>query len=160
MQLNSLLETLNLSNKDGLFFYDDLLDKSTDFLSIRIKESLYEYLKPDAFFCINNEPLILFFSNPDNLDVLQKQIWNFNQSPTIFINQNNNWIIKNGFKYVKNENELETLSNNISDFDYFKIITGETWEDYKQNFENKNRVDYFLLQNIGSARNILIEKCS
>lgn len=61
MQLKTLLDTLNLSDKDGLYFCEDLNNKKTDFLSIRVKETLLEHLNPSAFFCINNEPLILFF---------------------------------------------------------------------------------------------------
>lgn len=157
MQLNQVLEKINLSGMDGLFFYSDIHDSNFKLFSNRLKESLLK-IKPDAVFCISNEPLILFFDNPTNIEELQKQIWNFNQTPAIFISNGNNWIIKNGFNFLKEKKELETLSNDVSDFDYFKIITGKTWEDYKHNFENKNRVDYFLLQNIETARQLLINK--
>lgn len=157
MLLNSILENLDLLDKDGLFYQSDIESIKSDIFTTRVRESLRK-IKPDAFFCINNEPLILFFNNTNNLELLYKQIWNFNQSPAIFINKNNQWIIKNGFKFIKDKNELETLSNNISDFDYFKIISGKTWEDYKLNFENNNRVDYYLLRNIESARQILIKE--
>ena len=99
--LSSFLETLNLSGKDGLFFYDDLSNEKTDFLSIRIENVFYEQIKPDAFFCINNEPLILFFEKKRDLEKLEKQIWNLNQSPAIFIHDNNQWVIKNGFKLLE-----------------------------------------------------------
>lgn len=159
MQIDSILDKLNLRDKDGLFYFTDIEKDEISFISNRIKESLLK-IKPDYFFCINNEPLILFFENPENLEILQKQIWNFNQSPAVFIKMNNQWVVKNGFKLLEGNKELETLanSNNISDFDYFKIITGETWEKYKSKFENKNRVDYFLLQNIETARNLLKNK--
>lgn len=166
MDFNSLLETLNLSElsdkgriyKEGLYFYNDLSNQKTDFLSVRVKETLKDHIEPKAFFCINNEPLILFFEKPHNLEELQKQIWNFNQSPAIFINDGKQWLIKNGFKLLDNKSDLELLtdSNNISDFEYFKIITGKTWEKYKSNFEQKNRVDFYLLKNIEEVRNILI----
>lgn len=156
MQLESVLKSLNLLEKDGLFFYADLANtfKSSIFNN-RIKESLNK-IKPDAFFCINEEPLLLFFYTYSDIEVLEKQVWNFNQSPAIFIYHNGRWIIKNGFKYLNDKQCLDTLSNNISDFDYFEIITGQTWSKYKNKLENKNRVDYFLLQNIETARNILI----
>lgn len=157
MQLNSLLETLNLSDKDGLFFYDDLSSKKTDFLSIRVKETLLEYLKPDALFCINNEPLILFFEGQRDFEKLEKQIWNFNQTPVIFINEER-WVIKNGFKLLETSKRLETLTNSthISDFEYFELITGKSWEKYKNEFEQKSRVDFKLLESIEEARGVLI----
>lgn len=156
MSLKLILEKLDLIEKDGLFYISDIEVDTFGVFTNRVKESLLK-IKPDAFFCINNEPLILFFENPENLEILQKQIWNFNQSPAIIIKQNNQWVVKNGFRLLEGNKELESLadSNNISDFEYFKIITGETWEKYKSRFENKNRVDYFLLKNIEDARNIL-----
>lgn len=156
MELKSLLEKLNLSNQDGVFFYDDIYNEKTDFLSVRLRDVFSQQLKPDAFFCINNEPLILFFEKKRDLKVLEKQIWNFNQSPVIFINDNNQWLIRNGFNYLNDSKKLETLANNnISEFDYFKIITGESWEKYKKDFEQKNRVDSYLLKNIEDTREYL-----
>ncbi|AOZ98992.1 Eco57I restriction-modification methylase domain-containing protein [Flavobacterium commune] len=159
MSLKLILEKLDLLEKDGLIYFSDIEEDKIKNFANRVKESLIK-IKPDACFCINNEPLILFFENPENLEILQKQIWNFNQSPAIIIKQNNQWIVKNGFKLLEGNKELETLaeSNDILDFEYFKIITGETWEKYKSKFENKNRVDYFLLKNIEDARNLLTSK--
>ena len=51
---SSLLEKLNLSKADGLFYYEDLLSNKTDFLSVRTKDILQNHVKPNAFFCINN----------------------------------------------------------------------------------------------------------
>ncbi|GIZ07824.1 N-6 DNA methylase [Flavobacterium sp. UMI-01] len=156
MSLKIILEKLDLLDKEGLFYFSDIESNRLINFTHRVKQSILK-ITPDAFFCINNEPLILFFENPENLESLQKQVWNFNQSPAIIIKQNNQWIVKNGFKLLEGNKDLETLadSNDILDFEYFKIITGETWEKYKSKFENKNRVDYFLLKNIEDARNIL-----
>lgn len=158
MNLNQLLDFLNLSSKDGLFSNADLLNSKTNFLPNRLQDSLLR-INPDYFFCINNEPLILFFDNPKNTEELEKQIWNFNQSPAIFINTSTGWVIKNGFKLLENKKDLETItsSNNISDFDYFEIITGKTWDKYKKYFEQNNRVDYYLLNNIEDVRGILTD---
>lgn len=158
MQLDSVLEKLNLLDKDGLFYLPEIKLKEFNIVSNRIKETLLK-LQPDAIFCINNEPLILFFENPQNLDLLEKQIWNFNQTPIVFIISQNQIQIKNGFNFVKNAglNDL-TDSNNINDFDYFKLVTGESWEKYKSKFDSRKRIDNYLLNNIESARNILINK--
>lgn len=158
MQIDSVLEKLNLLDKDGLFYLSEIKLNEFNIVSNRIKETLLK-LQPNAIFCINNEPLILFFDNPQNIDLLEKQIWNFNQTPIVFIISQNQIQIKNGFNFVKNTglNDL-TDSNNISDFDYFKLITGESWEKYKSKFESKKRIDNYLLSNIESARSILINK--
>ena len=162
MNLNQLLEKLNLSNKGGLFFYDDFENEKTDFLSVRVREVLKNELKPDALFCINEEPLILFFDKNEERDLktLERQIWNLNQSPAVFINDGKQWIIKNGFRYLNGEEEktLITLSNNITDFDYFKIITGSSWEKYKKDFKQENRVDKKLLGNIEDTITFLTNK--
>jgi len=158
MQIDSVLEKLNLLDKDGLFYLTEIKLNDFNIVSNRIKETLLK-LQPNAIFCINNEPLILFFDNPQNIDLLEKQIWNFNQTPIVFIISQNQIQIKNGFNFVKNSglNDL-TDSNNISDFDYFKLITGESWEKYKSKFESKKRIDNYLLSNIESTRSILINK--
>jgi hypothetical protein len=158
MQLKTLLDTLNLSDKDGLYFCEDLNNKKTDFLSIRVKETLLEHLNPSAFFCINNEPLILFFEEGRDLEKLEKQIWNFNQTPVIFIDESTHWTIKNGFKLLETNKRLDTLANaaHISDFEYFELITGKSWEKYRNDFEHKNRVDSYLLKNIEEVRSVLI----
>ena len=158
MQIDSVLEKLNLLDKDGLFYLPEIKLNEFNIVSNRIKETLLK-LQPNAIFCINNEPLILFFDNPQNIDLLEKQIWNFNQTPIVFIISQNQIQIKNGFNFVKNTglNDL-TDSNNISDFDYFKLITGESWEKYKSKFESKKRIDNYLLSNIESTRSILINK--
>ena len=158
MKINQLLEYLNLSKKDGLFSNADLHSNKLDFLPNRFTESLLK-INPDFIFCVNNEPLLLFFENPDEIQDLEKKIWNFNQCPAIFIKTSNGWTVKNGFKLLENKNNLEIIidSNDIADFDYFEIITGSTWKKYKTYFEQKNRVDYYLLNNIEDVRNILTQ---
>ena len=154
MPIQSLAEKLKLLDKEGFYFLsqEDWPQKAG--LSKRVEESLFE-LQPGAFFCLSGEPLVLFFENPSDSDNIQKKCWNFNQSPVIFIIEGNSQKILNGFKFLKGSG-LEVLSTNISDFEYFKLITGETWENYKTNFERANRVDRRLLANIDSARTLLL----
>ncbi|MGJ1405051.1 MAG: hypothetical protein BGP15_07495 [Sphingobacterium sp. 40-24] len=158
MQLDELLEFLNLSDKDGLYSRDDLSSYKRNFLPNRLVES-FKQIDPDYIFCINNEPLILFFSSKRDLELLEKQVWNFNQSPAIFIHDGKQWVVKNGFNLLDNKKELETIasenSNNLSDFEYFKIITGSSWEKYQEKFKQSNRVDFYLLNNIDNLRNNL-----
>lgn len=161
MQLDQLLEFLNLSDKDGLYSCADLSNSKTDFFPNRLRDTLKK-IAPKYFFCINNEPLMLFFDRQEELGLLQTQIWNFNQSPAIFMHNGEQWVVKNGFNLLENRRELETIAserdNSISDFEYFKIITGTSWQEYEDRFKHSNRVDYYLLNNIESVRTILTDK--
>lgn len=154
MPIKFLAEKLKLIDKEGFYFFsqEDWPQKAG--LSKRVEESLFE-LQPGAFFCLSGEPLVLFFENPADSDSIQRKCWNFNQSPVIFITEGNTQKILNGFKFLKGSG-LEVLSTNINDFEYFKLITGETWENYKANFDSTNRVDRRLLANIDSARTLLL----
>ncbi|AIL47808.1 N-6 DNA methylase [Elizabethkingia anophelis] len=157
-KISSLLYDLDLLDKDELFLLEDLKnEKKVSSLNSRTKEILLNSLRPQAFFCINGEPLILFFDNSNNIiDELEVKIWNFNQSAVIFINNGTQWHIKNGFKILENGSGLESLSgSNLNDFDYFEIISGKSWEKFQKSFRHENRVDYYLLNNISAFRDVL-----
>lgn len=158
-KLKSLLFDLELLDKNELFFLDDLNDENkTQFLNSRTREILSNQILPDAFFCIKGEPLILFF---DELKIAKEEdwqvkIWNFNQSAVIFINENKQWSIKNGFKILENGSALEDLNEGkLTDFEYFELISGKCWDKHKKSFAQENRVDYYLLNNISAFRNKL-----
>lgn len=161
-KLLSLLFDLDLLGKKELCFLENIVKVSdTNFLNNKAKEIILKNLKPDAFLCVKGEPLILFFdkSNITENEGWELKIWNFNQSAIVFINENNQWKIKNGFKILKNGNGLEEISQTkISDFEYLKILSGETWEKLGKNFQQENRVDFYLLNNISEFRNVLISK--
>lgn len=111
----------------------------------------------DAFFCFDNKPLILFFDNPTDEKTLHQAIWNFNESPIVIIVKNNEVEIFNGFAIDENKECLQKLGDDsvLSDFSYFELVTGKTWEKYKKNIDHKNRVDYRLLENIEAAQKLL-----
>lgn len=155
MPIQSLVEKLNLIGKEGFFFFAQRDWPQKAGLSKRVEESLTE-LQPAAFFCVNNEPLVLFFDNVSDSHTIERKCWNFNQSPVIFISDGNSERILNGFKFLKGTG-LEILSSDVGDFEYFKLITGETWENYKESFDSANRVDRRLLANIDTARTLLLQ---
>ncbi|WP_182440170.1 Eco57I restriction-modification methylase domain-containing protein [Colwellia sp. RSH04] len=129
--------------------------------SNRVERLLLKTIQPDAFFCIDNKPLILFFENLGNeKEAKLRDIWNFNESPIIIISESDSVEIYNGFKYLTDENTLELFGKDeaLSDFSYFELVTGNTWEKHQKGFESTNRIDYHLLENIKSARDILISK--
>jgi hypothetical protein len=144
---------LGIDTAKGLYYTKETKWKTDLQLSNRVKRCL-EQIKPDAFFCFNNKPLILFYENPADKQELHKKIWNFNETPVIIVVDKGVVEIFNGFKLLSKENTLGELGNdeNLSDFSYFHLVTGKTWEKYQTELSYKNRIDYKLLNNIGAAR--------
>lgn len=158
--LNSLFTKLGLSEKNGLYLIKEDIWKNEVAFPNRVKRLITKKIKPDAFFCFDNKPIILFFDNPSNKEKLLETIWNFNESPIAIIIENSLVEIYNGFKIGKDKKGLELLGgiDKLNDFSYFELVTGRTWEKYKDNLYYKNRVDYNLLENIKEIRHILVNK--
>jgi hypothetical protein len=155
--LDEVFLRLNIDQSKGLYYTNEHTWKNELKFPSRIAKILENDIKPDAFFCINDKPLILFFENPKDKD-LYKKIWNFNESPIIIIFKKGIVDIFNGFKYEK---ELDTLAKiggdeKLNDFTYFELVTNKTWEKYAKELNYGNRVDYKLLSNIKDARNLII----
>ena len=153
--LTQIFKTLNLSKENGLFFISD--DRQRLF-SNRVERLLVNTIKPDAFFCIGNKPFILFFENPIDKKAKLREIWNFNESPIIIVAESNSVEIYNGFEFLSEPNSLRLLGGEekLTDFSYFNLVTDKTWEKYQADFHSKHRVDFNLLSNIKSARDVLI----
>ena len=156
MNIKNIFNKLGLSRDNGLFILSE--GRWKGLFSKRTEEILENKLKPYAFFSYNNEPFILFFINPENPETLFRQIWNFNQTPIVFVVSDNELGIYNGFSYIKENETLEELADkkSLSDFEYFKIVTGETWENYRNKLASDKRVDEKLLTNIQVLRKKLI----
>lgn len=154
--LNQIFEKLNLSKENGLFITNEQRER---LFSNRIERLLVNTIKPDAFFCVDNKPFILFFENLGNSKKEKlKEIWNFNESPIIIISEQDSIEIYNGFEYLTEKDTLKLFGNEekLNDFKYFELVTGKTWVKYEKSFNSKNRIDFHLLKNIKSARDILI----
>jgi len=81
-------------------FYDG--DFSNYKLSFKVEYSLKK-LNPHSFFIFNSEPLLIFFDHSNNISSrqrkqLSKDIWNFNKSALIFVNEPSELNIYNGRK--------------------------------------------------------------
>ncbi len=158
MGLERIFRVLDLEGKDALILLSDKDWKSKVSFPSRIyrllddNESILSEAK--AVFCYNNSPLILFFENPSNINALHKAIWNFNETPIVIISTNNTVSIYNGFAFDKDTKKLHTIGNesNLSNFTYFQLVTGSSWETYQDELGYKNRVDYYLLKNIEAAQ--------
>lgn len=156
--LNQIFDKLNLTKEKGLFLASE---NRNQLFSNRVEKLLKNIIKPDAFFCIDNKPFILFF---ENLGVEKKaklkEIWNFNETPIVIVSEQDAVEIYNGFEYLSNKETLKLFGNEdkLNDFKYFELVTGKTWEKYQSDFDSKHRIDFHLLNNIKSARDILISQ--
>lgn len=157
MSLNAIYHTLNLNSSSGLCITANNKNWKGR-LPQRLERLIVEKIKPEAFFCFENRPLILFYDSPTNKLEIFKKIWNFNETPIVIINQDDAIEIYNGFSYLKDKKTLEKLSETIADFSYFKLVTGRSFIAYKTKFKQQQRVDTFLLKNIKATRNILIQE--
>lgn len=166
---------LGLSVKNGLHFMSN--GTSWEKLSFKTKQAL-SVIEPYAFYCFNNEPLILFFHNCSDKKRTQQLCWNFNKAPVIIffegdenpISDDGNEIlinikskieIKNAFDIDTSTGELNDLPDaNIKQFSYWNIVSGKIWETHALAFKNENKVDYKLLANIGAVREKFIKSKS
>lgn len=162
MTLQEIYEQLELTDKGCLVRLSDTHWEQKVSLPSRVTRLLKknDLLKTlDGFFCFNNKPLILFFENPNKKQKqeLHQAIWNFNESPVAIIVENNTIEIFNGFAIDEKTKLLKFLGGEekLNDFNYFKLVTGKTWDNYKNEISQKNRVDYRLLENISSAQKLL-----
>ena len=156
--LEEIFDHLRMKNRDGLYITTENTWKGM--LPARIEWLLIDKLEPEAFFCIDKKPMVLFYNSPQNKEELFKDIWNFNESPVVIVNEPNTVDIFNGLAYLKKEKTLEKLedSNKLNAFSYFELVTGKTWGTYENKLKYQNRVDYKLLENIKDARNLLIKE--
>ncbi|WP_298499883.1 N-6 DNA methylase [uncultured Algibacter sp.] len=156
--LNQIFDKLNLTKEKGLYLAGE--DRGQLF-SNRVERLINRVIKPDAFFCIDNKPFILFFENLGTQKKSKlKEIWNFNETPIVIVSEQDSVEIYNGFEYLTNKETLKLFGNEdkLNDFKYFEIVTGKTWEKYQSDFDSKHRIDFHLLSNIKSARDILISQ--
>ena len=107
-----------------------------------------------ALFSFGGRPLIFFFDNPTDENALHKAIWNLNEIPVVVVGTADTVNVYNGFAYEKELNQLQSIGGEevLGDFNYFKIVTGQGWEEYRERLGYHNRVDYFLLKNIQYAQ--------
>ena len=159
-ELEYIFSKLGLNKDNGLILTKGGHWKKDTSFPNRVKRLIELKIRPDAFFCFDNKPMILFFYNPTNIRELHEAVWNFNECPIVIIVQNDVIDIFNGFNYFGNLKALERLGGveKLTDFTYLEMVSGKTWEQYVDQLNYKNRVDYHLLQNIKAARKVLVEK--
>lgn len=156
--LKEIFDRLGMNGQNGLFLTAQ--NKWAGTLPARVEWLLKDKLKPGAFFCINNKPVVLFYDSPKNKEELFKAIWNFNESPVVIINEPNTVEIFNGLSYLREEKTLDKLEDDssLNNFSYFELVTGRAWQNYENKLKYQNRVDYKLLENIKDARDLLVSQ--
>lgn len=154
--LNQIFSKLGLSQENGL--YITIENKWIGLFSNRVERLISNVIKPNAFFCIDKKPFILFFERIENKQEKLKEIWNFNESPVVIIIEADAVEIYNGYNYISSEETLQQFGTDdqLTDFSYFELVTGKTWERHLDDLSYDKRVDFHLLENIKAARNLLI----
>ena len=164
--LEQLYQELNFIDKKEFVRFSNLSKNSFDELSLRYKNALEE-MKPEAMFCLQNEPLILFFnlenSNSVDEDItkIHRQAWNFDKAPVVVISTSSDIIFYNAFNFDTNEHKLSILTKNKQDFQNFayeNLYSGSLFDRYKNKFVEKNRVNNLLFQHIKDYRAQLISE--
>jgi hypothetical protein len=154
----ALFDRLGFNRQNGLHFFAE--SKWKNKFPKRVEEVIEYKLKPYAIYELNNEPFILFFENRQKPEV-HKWCWNVNSSPIIIIEEENQIKIYNGFSFDNKKKLLHLLledDKNLDDFNYLNLVSGKFLEKYGSQFKETHRVDYNLLENIETARSILIDE--
>jgi type I restriction-modification system DNA methylase subunit len=116
-----------------------------------------------AVFSFEKKPLILFFDNPSKSvePTLHKWIWNLNESAVAVVVTRQTIDVFNAFdmdgerKLLRKIGDGHTLSEH---FNYLKIVTGETWSEWRDKFAYANRVDSRLLRDLEHVRQITVQQ--
>lgn len=155
--LTEIFERLELNRDNGLYYFED--SGWQNLFSPKTNYAL-ERLSPQAFYCFNNEPLILFFEE-EKIDVQKthRDCWNFNKSPIIITAKREDVNIYNGLSLNDKTEKLFKLldSSKLDELNYWKITSGKFWQKNSEQFDKKNRVDVNLLENLTTARAELIK---
>lgn len=173
-RLEQLFGQLGYDRTNGLFYLNES-DSWLDKFPFRISKVLRDIIKPYAFHSLHhfgsdlsdhpepiNNPIILFFDNPDEntMGEIPKWTFSFGQAPIVIINNENKGTIDifHGYQFVSDHNySLKSIDYDIDIFSLINLTIGKTWKTlFTQYFKGVPKVDKYLLNNIIDARRILI----
>ena len=158
MRYEEIYQKLGFVGKDGFVTLSDPEWTSRIALPRRVLSLIQAPEGPlhqmSALFVFGGKPLIFFFEKPQEREILFKAVWNLNEVPIVVILDDDHVDVYNGFRYERELRALSHIGSNdvLGDLDYFKIVTGYSWEEYKNRLGYRNRVDYYLLKNIEAAQ--------
>ena len=164
--LERLYKELDFIDKKEFIRFSSSNGDSFNNVSLRYKNAIKEMM-PEAMFCLENEPFILFFNLEKNkncekeLIKIHKQAWNFDKAPVIVISTSNDITFYNAFNFDSATSKLDILTNKQDDFQNFayeNLYTGKIFDNYENNFKSKLRVQDLLFKQIVDYRTQLINE--
>lgn len=164
--LEQLYEELNFIDKKEFIRFSDFNNDSFNNISLRYQNAIKEMM-PEAMFCLEDEPFILFFNLERNKNYEQelvkiyRQTWNFDKAPVVVVSSPNDITFYNAFDFDKDTNRLDILTNRKEDFQNFayeNLYTGKIFNNYENKFKSKLRVQDLLFKQIVDYRTELINE--
>lgn len=161
----SVINELNLTEQNGLYFYDDI--KKWNNLPTNIKQGIHQ-AKPYAFFTLQdinitkrfdtNLPFVFIYSNPtkEEESTIREKVFNFGHAPVVILHRKEVKIL-NGLVYnrvLHKEDNLLTKYK-LSDFSYDKLLTQDFWDEHLVKKRSKN-IYHSFLGDIEKIRDYLI----
>jgi len=164
--LKELYDQLKVLDKKEFSYLTDIDYNANEKLSLRYKNALLG-MNPEAIFCVENEPFILFFNLEKSTDIdnelkrIHKQSWNFDKAPIIIVSTPSDIVFYNAFNFDTNTHKLAELTSfqkDFQDFAYENLYNGSLFEIYKNKFIDNGRVNKLLFQHITDYREKLIKE--
>lgn len=156
-KITEFINRLGLDKKN--FYTTDALLKSN--LTKNIIDKIIK-LNIDAVYLFDSNPTLLFkFSNKyDEQSIYESLLksWNFDKAPILFYVTDFDIIIYNTFIFPIKEHLQKNIlgtSEHLEQYHLSKITNETFWEDKKNTFQNKNRINQRLLKNIIDAKKVL-----
>lgn len=165
-KLEELYNRLKIKNKESFFYFNEIDALTSESISVRYKNALKE-MQPEAVFCLENEPFILFFNlknknnSSEKIESIHKQSWNFDKAPIIVISTSSDIVFYNAFDFNNKTSKLSKLTDSeedFEDFSYENIYSGSLFNKYPNAFKDTNRVNKQLLEHITSYRDKLVSE--
>lgn len=128
----------------------------------RLQKGLEE-ISPDSLYVSEGKVLILFFdftNGPRDRAEISQKIWNLGGVPIVYFISDEEITILNGYLFNVDQRNFKHLSirgRNVERLNYWDIVSGKLWSELPQNNE-VSRVDEYLLDNIQTAQQILVEE--
>jgi type I restriction-modification system DNA methylase subunit len=127
----------------------------------RLQKGLEE-IAPDSLYVSEDKVLILFFDftnrSMDESEISQK-VWNLGGVPIVYFISEDQITIYNGYLFNvdhKNFQPLNIRGRQIETLNYWDLVSGKLWSELSQS-NRVSRVDEYLLNNIQTAQQILLE---
>jgi len=122
-------------------------------------------LNIDSVYFFGDTPTLLFkYNHNTNNEELYSTLlksWNFDKAPILFYITNSNIIIYNTFIFPDKEkidSNIIGTKEDIYKYHFNNLSSESFWENEKNNFTNKNRINKRLLQNIIDSKKVLKSK--